>query len=106
MIIQVYLEIAMILSFPRRLEDELEVQVHVPYRYGNYVGLQPVNGRCLHGTMTVADNFRVRAGRNTLLPLLDKCPLAPCVTPTEACRSITRRFSPPHFHRIYGQGDS
>lgn len=38
-----YLEITMILSFPRRREYELEVQEHVPYNSDYYVGLQRRN---------------------------------------------------------------
>jgi hypothetical protein len=30
----------LMLSFPRRLGDELEVQKRAPYKCGNYVGLQ------------------------------------------------------------------
>ena len=40
---QPYLEKTMLLSFPRRREDELEIQKHVPYNSGYYVGLQRRN---------------------------------------------------------------
>lgn len=83
------------LSFSRRLGDELEVQKRVPCECGNYVGLQrmelglSVDDFCMVH-MTVADNIRVLGViRFCVFPI--SCPFV-TRTAVGPCRSITRGF--------------